>query len=612
MRLWLRDRGIFLWSVFFLLVFLGLTLLAALGSWGLRGLIPLVIAALASAGAFTLMLLRLARVPPRNWGRELRKREREFSQAREEVLRLTQALRHTTDELTARHSQSEFLRQSLAELTTSLDPRRVLDNILQGAIEISGARWGSIFLLDETGRPHDTYLCRMDSGGSRLDRILKKGFAGWVVNSQEGAIIYDTALDPRWLTFPEDEEPARSAIAMPFVRRERVLGLVVLTHPVPFQFSEEHLALLRELAPQAAVCLENADLYTAAEAERSKLSAILSGTTDAIVAVDTSARVLLLNRAAERAFRISADQVLNRPLGEGIAHPILNELFAQALSSGEVVTGEMTTDDERARYGSISPIPGVGWVAILQDVTYLKELDRIKSEFVSTVSHDLRSPLTTVRGYADLVGALGPVTEQQQQALDKIRRATVQMNELIGDLLDLGKIEAGIDMQIEPCQMGEIVAEVADNLVPNATLHGLDLKVGIAPELPPVQGNAGRLRQVVANLVGNAIKYTPQGGTIHVSLGQKGKEIVLSVRDTGIGISPEDQEQLFQRFFRVRTPETEHIPGTGLGLAIVRSVVEVHGGRISVESDEGQGSTFTVALPVDGRGTTSARPSTVR
>jgi len=598
MRVWFRDRGIFIWSILFLLVFLGLTLLAALGGWGLRGLIPLVIAALASAGAFTLALLRLARVPPRNWGRELRKREREFEQARDQVYQLTQEIRHKTDELTTRHSQSRFLHQSLVELTSSLDPRRVLDNILQGAIEVTGARWGSIFLLDEEGRPHDTCLCRMDGSGSRIDRILQKGLAGWVVNSHEGAILYDTTQDSRWLAFPEDEEPARSALAVPFVRRERVLGTMVLTHPLPFQFSEEHLALLQELAPQAAVCLENADLYTAAEAERSKLAAILAGTTDAIVAVDTGGQIVLLNRAAERAFHVSAAAVLRRPLGEGIAHAALHDLVGRALACGEAVSGELTTDDERARYGSISPIPGIGWVAILQDITYLKELDRMKSEFVSTVSHDLRSPLTTVRGYADLIQVLGPVTEQQQDALEKIRRATLQMNELIGDLLDLGKIEAGIDMEMAPCSLGEIAAAVLDDLAPNAALHRLNVQAAIAPDLPPVYGNAGRLRQVLANLVGNAIKYTPPGGTVRVAVEQKGGEVFLAVRDTGIGIAPTDQEQVFQRFFRVRTPETEHIPGTGLGLAIVRSIVEVHGGRIGVQSALGQGSTFTVALPV--------------
>ena len=599
MSVWLRDRGIFFLSVFFLLVFLGLTLLAALGSWGPKGLIPLTIAALASAGAFTVALLRLARVPPRSWGRELRQREREFDQARDQVFSLTQELRRKTDEFAIRHDQSEFLHQSLAELTSSLDPRRVLDNILQRAIDVTGARWGSIFLLDEYGRAEDTFACRMDSAGSRIDRIMDKGFAGWVINSQEGAVLFDTAQDARWLTFPEDEEPARSAIAVPFVRRERVLGVMVLTHPVPFQFSEGHLALLQELAPQAAVCLENADLYTAAEAERKKLAALLEGTTDAIVAVDMAARVLILNRAAERAFGVLGERIQGRPLGEGIANAALNELFAQALSRGAAVTGELTTGDERVRYCSISPIPDVGWVAIMQDITYLKELDRMKSEFVSTVSHDLRSPLTSVRGYAELVAMLGPVTAEQRGIIERIGRAVTQMNGLIDDLLDLGKIEAGIDMPKEPCVLETIVRDVVDAQSGNAQQKEIELQTDIARGLPPVLGNAGRLRQVVVNLVDNAIKYTRAGGKVRVHLRQQGAGLILVVSDTGIGIAPNDQEQLFQKFYRVQTPETDGISGTGLGLAIVRSIVEQHGGRIGVQSEAGQGSIFAVTLPAE-------------
>jgi two-component system NtrC family sensor kinase len=599
MSAWLRDRGIFFLSVFFLLVFLGLTLLAALGGWGLKGLIPLTVAALASAGAFTLALLRLARVPPRSWGRELRQREREFAQARDQVFQITQELRRKTEGFTIRHDQSEFLRQSLAELTSSLDPRRVLDNILQRAINVTGARWGSIFLLDEQGRPDDTYLCRMDSAGSRLDRIMDKGFAGWVINSQQGAVIFDTAQDPRWLTFPEDEEPARSAIAVPFVRRERVLGVMVLTHQVPFQFSEGHLVLLQELAPQAAVCLENADLYTAAEAERKKLAAILEGTTDAVVAVDAAARTLLLNRAAERAFHVAGPGILGRPLAEGIAHAALNDLFGQALARGEAVTGELTTADERVRYCSVSPIPDVGWVAVMQDITYLKELDRMKSEFVSTVSHDLRSPLTVVRGCADLFAAMGPITAEQQDAIERIGRAVTHMNGLIDDLLDLGKIEAGIDMRKEPCALEAIVHDVVDAQRGNAEQNGVELYADVAAGLPPVLGDAGRLRQVVANLVDNAIKYTPSGGKVRVQARLQGPRLALGVSDTGIGIAPEDQQQLFQKFYRVRTPETDSIPGTGLGLAIVRSIVEQHGGHIGVKSEPGRGSTFVVLLPVE-------------
>jgi two-component system NtrC family sensor kinase len=244
----------------------------------------------------------------------------------------------------------------------------------------------------------------------------------------------------------------------------------------------------------------------------------------------------------------------------------------------------------------------VGWVAILQDITHLKELDRLKSEFVSTVSHDLRSPLTTVRGYADLLALQGPLTEEQKESIERIRRAVAQMNELITDLLDLGKIEAGIGMEMEPCALEEVVSEAVETLTPRAAEKGLKLTVELAEGLPRIQGNAGRLRQVVLNLVDNAIKYTPAGGSVHVRLQRDGREIVCSVSDTGIGIAPQDQRGLFQKFYRVQNPQAEGIPGTGLGLAICRSIVEQHGGRIGVRSTPGQGSTFFFALPIPSEG----------
>jgi two-component system NtrC family sensor kinase len=233
----------------------------------------------------------------------------------------------------------------------------------------------------------------------------------------------------------------------------------------------------------------------------------------------------------------------------------------------------------------------------LQDITYLKELDRMKGEFVSTVSHDLRSPLASVRGYIDLVGVMGPVTAQQQDALERMRRAVTQMTELINDLLDLGKIEAGIDAQKAPCVVGAIVREVVEAQMGSASKKGVVLQSSIDEGLPQVLGDAAQLRRVAANLVDNAIKYTPAGGKVLVFLGRHGGEVLLSVTDTGIGIAAADQEQLFQKFYRVETPQTEGIPGTGLGLAIVRSIVEQHGGQVAVKSEPGKGSTFRVTLP---------------
>ncbi len=594
---WLRDRGIFLLSIAFLLVFLGLVLLAALGNWGPAGLIPLTLAALASAGAFTLVLLRLAYVPSRNWGRELRLRQAEFEQARERVFELTQELRRKADQLTAERDRAEFLHQSFAELAGSLQPHQVLGGILSRAIQATGARWGSILLFDEEGRLSRGFFSRQTecSVNQRTVRILDQGLAGWVVRNRQGCIIYDTAQDPRWLSFPEDKEPSRSAVAVPFVRRERVLGVMVLTHNVPYQFGEGQLTLLEELARQAAICLENADLYTAAENERRKLAAILEGTADAVVVTDAAGRIVLLNRAAEHAFGLSAP-VSGQPIAEAL--PALATLFSRAAGSGETTTGELTTADGRVRFCSLSPVPGVGWVAILQDITYLKELDRIKSEFVSTVSHDLRSPLTAVRGYADLLSVLGPLTEEQQDAVKHIRRAVEQMNELITDLLDLGKIEAGIEMEMAPCSLAEVVLEAMETLSPRAIEKGLDLATEVGRDLPLVRGNPGRLRQVVVNLVDNAIKYTPSGGSVRVRLSRNEREVIFSVSDTGIGIAPEDQKMLFQKFYRIRTPQTEGVSGTGLGLAICRSIVEQHGGRIGVQSGLGQGSTFFFSLPI--------------
>lgn len=597
MLTWLRDRGIFLLSIAFLLVSLGLILLAALGNWGPAGLIPLSLAALASAGAFTLALLRLAYVPSRNWGREVRLRQAEFEQARERVFELTQELRRKADQLTAERDRAEFLRQSFAELASSLQPHQVLDGILSRAIRATGARWGSILLLDEEGRLSRSFFSRPAerSVNRRTAKVLDQGLAGWVVRNRQGCVIYDTAQDPRWLSFPEDKEPSRSVVAVPFVRRERVLGVMVLTHNVPYQFGEEQLSFLQELAQQAAICLENADLYTAAENERRKLAAILEGTADAVVVTDAAGRVTLLNRAAEHAFGLSA-AVSGRPIAEAL--PALAALFSRAAGSGETATGEIATDDGRVRFCSLSPVPGVGWVAILQDITHLKELDRMKSEFVSTVSHDLRSPLTAVRGYADLLSILGPLTEGQQDAVERIRRAVEQMSELITDLLDLGKIEAGIEMEMAPCSLAEVVREAVETLSPRAAEKGLDLTVEVDRNLPIVRGNAGRLRQVVVNLMDNAIKYTPSGGSVHVHLSRDEKEVIFSVSDTGIGIAPEDQKMLFQKFYRVRTPQTDGITGTGLGLAICRSIVEQHEGRIWVRSAPGEGSTFSFALPI--------------
>ena len=529
--------------------------------------------------------------------------QQQIKEAQEQVRRLAESLQNSVAQLFMEQDRATLLSQSLAELMGSPEPQRSLERILHRAIRAARAREGSILLIDEEGRLGEAFLSRSADPAQReqrTSRILDKGFAGWVVQERRGSIINDTTHDARWVTFPGDDEPARSAVGVPFLPRERVLGVMVLTHPEPFQFAEKDLTLLQQLAQQAAICLENATLYIMAASERSKLNAILDGTADAIIVVDTEGQVALLNQAAEQAFRVHAPDIIGLPLATAVRHPDLTALFAKVVENGEVASGELDTDDGRVRYGSVTPIAGVGWVAVVHDITYLKELDRLKSDFVAAVSHDLRSPLTRLLGFAELLPRQGPLTREQQTSVERIRSTVAGMAELIHDLLDLARVEAGIDMGMQPCDLEQVVTEAVDSFLPQATRKGLELETTIEGMVPVVKGNAPRLCQVVANLIDNAIKYTPAGGTVRVRISPRGSELVVAVTDTGIGIAAQDQEQLFQGFYRIHTPQTAGIAGTGLGLAIARSIIEQHAGRIWVRSAVGHGSTFAFALPAWG------------
>jgi two-component system NtrC family sensor kinase len=252
--------------------------------------------------------------------------------------------------------------------------------------------------------------------------------------------------------------------------------------------------------------------------------------------------------------------------------------------------------DGRVLQGQLSQLSGVGYSAVLRDITRLKELDRIKSEFVAIVSHDLRTPLTTIRGYVSLLPRVGPLNDVQQDFVARVELSMDGIVDLIDDLLDIGRIEAGIDWAMTAVPLQRVVREVAERLRPNADMHQQTLSVSV-PNTSLVLGNQRRLEQVVANLVGNAIKYTPNYGKIDVALREDDGFLVLQVSDTGIGISREDQHRIFDKFYRVESEATEKISGTGLGLSIVKAIVKKHSGRVWVQSELGQGSTFTVLLP---------------
>jgi signal transduction histidine kinase len=390
-----------------------------------------------------------------------------------------------------------------------------------------------------------------------------------------------------------------SLLMVPLISKDEVIGLMALDHVVEGRrFTDEQVNLAITISTHAAMAIENARLHTTIAEEGAKLEAIIGGTSDAVIVTDAQNRVLLMNQAARRAFGVETVPEVSRPLGEVVSNERLLALFARPEAGEEALAEEIPLSDGRTLYASLTPVAEVGRVAVMQDITYLKELDEMKSDFVATVSHDLRSPLATIVGYALLLPETGELNETQQEFVEHIRLGVTRMTTLIEDLLDLGKIEARVETEMKPCQLVAVINEVTASLREQARAKEIVLQFDLPPELPLVLGNQVRLDQVVSNLVGNAIKFTSEGGMVIVSAREEQGEVVVEVKDSGIGIAPEAQAHLFEKFYRVRSEETSDIGGTGLGLAIVKSTVEGHGGRVWVKSQPGQGSTFGFALPI--------------
>jgi two-component system phosphate regulon sensor histidine kinase PhoR len=242
----------------------------------------------------------------------------------------------------------------------------------------------------------------------------------------------------------------------------------------------------------------------------------------------------------------------------------------------------------------------VGRVCIMRDISQYKELDQLKSDFVSTVSHDLRSPLTLMRGYATMLTMVGELNEQQKGYIKKIIGGVENMARLVNNLLDLGRIETGIGLQVEKIQMFDLVEQVVSSLQPQSAQKNQQLLFepgGAEPGLA-VEADRALITQALYNLVENAIKYTPMGGQVKVRLQLRPEMVVLEVHDTGIGVAPLDLPHLFEKFYRSGRREAYQQRGTGLGLAIVKSIAERHSGRVWVESQLGKGSVFFFLIPL--------------
>lgn len=337
--------------------------------------------------------------------------------------------------------------------------------------------------------------------------------------------------------------------------------------------------------------------------EKARLEAILHHMADGLLLIDSRKKIVLMNPAAEAIFGVTAREAMSRDHLEITHHFDLDENLTRVMQTGRPVMIEIrrARPEEQILEGRLAPAgeKSQGVLLVLRDITRFRLLERMRTEFVSNVTHELRTPLTSIRGFAEtlLEGALDD-REDARRFVEIIRRESDHLGRLIEDILDLSRIESGRwSMTREPLEIATLADETLGRLAPKAADLGVELKIAVPADLPPVPGDPGRLAQVLINLVDNALKYTPRGGSVTVTARDAGPHISLSVADTGSGIPKADLPRIFERFYRVDKARTRSTGGTGLGLAIVKHIVEAHGGTIGVESDTGKGATFTFVLP---------------
>lgn len=431
-----------------------------------------------------------------------------------------------------------------------------------------------------------------------------EGIAGWVAVHGTPLLVPDVRQDPRHKA-SLDLPLTRSELAVPLKGpiseyelsgQELVIGVLNAESAEENAFSEEDLHLLEALASQVSVAIKSARLFSRVREEQATLEALMNGTGDAIVVTDMEGNILFVNSAARNAF-FEGETV---PTGCRLQDVVQNSALLDLASRGQqeyLQSAEIPLPDGRTFHANLTVIQDVGQVFVMQDITYLKKMDEMKSSFVSTVSHDLRSPLQAIQTSAELLPKFGKLNEEQRKEVDHILTVVRRVSLLVQDLLDIGRIEAGVGMECEPCSVNEVVSHAAGALRPLAEQKGLEFAIDLPSVLPLVAGNPLRLEQVIGNLVSNAIKFTANGA-VTVSAQTSDGYVIIEVSDTGMGIPLEAQQNLFQKFYRVKSHETRGIEGTGLGLAIVKSIVEGYGGEISVNSAPRLGSTFAVRLPM--------------
>ncbi|MCP4421448.1 MAG: response regulator [Chloroflexi bacterium] len=521
---------------------------------------------------------------------------------RELAARIRSKLRvkRVEDALRRRNQELALLPELAQDLSARLDIDELAKVVLERTVLALAATNGHLVIFNSD----DSVFQKLYSQGKfslsntkeTREKLVTEGLISHVVATRQGAVVADTRTDSRWLK--SSSSWTRSAICAPLLGRHAVIGTLTLTHKQENYFRAEHLTMLQAIASQGAIAVENAQLYTAMEQEQERLAAVLHAAADAILVTDAEGRLQSLNPAAFRLFANDIETRLNQPLPSGAGYDDLIALLDQAQRSGLAQQSELTWPDERVFNVQVTLVETGGIVAVLNDVTHFKHLGRVKDEFIATASHDLKNPIASILLSTSLLQKMEPLSTKQIDIVGRVQNAATRMSQLVHDLLDLARTDLAVALDMESLNLYQLLDAIVEEFRPQAESKRQILELLPIADQIEVAGDKLRLQQVIRNLVGNAIKYTLEDGHITISTVIQDANVRVSIQDTGIGIPQVDLPYVFDTFYRVHMDETQNIEGNGLGLAIVKSIVEQHGGQMSVESVIGQGSCFNFMLPL--------------
>ncbi|NDJ77025.1 MAG: GAF domain-containing protein [Chloroflexi bacterium] len=498
-------------------------------------------------------------------------------------------------------------RASNPETTLEAAMDVVLDLVPVDAAGISlvDEQAGALVLQAWRGWPHGAMM-----GPLRVPS--DEGMAGLAISRDMVFVTGDLTGDPRLVVPAFFPESVLAIALLPMHARGRVMGLLTLMHFSPYDFLEDDISVLRVIADQVGLSLDGARSFERAHDQSNRLDAILRASADAIIVTDRDGTICQINAAAEALFDLEPDAIIGMSLAEAPLHPRLQAGLSQALNDTAGHTTavfEAALEDGRFLAAIVSPADtwrgdpergapySAGWVLVVRDVSHLREAEQARVDFAHAAAHDLRNPLgATLGALAMLQNDLGGISELHAEVISIGIQSLERMQTLINNLLHLEHIDTGVGLNARPVDVRELVERGMVDIQSSIWQRQQQFVLDVPDTLPPIIGDIQWLYHALFNLLINANKFTPDGGAITLHAYEQAGEVFVEVSDTGPGIPLELQSRVFERFYRGASDEGNI--GFGLGLAIVKSVTEFYGGRVYLQSEVGQGSTFAIIFPV--------------